>query len=149
LGPLVQYGWNVAHMYMVTAFLNPKINQENIHMETPVGIDWLKPNMPDGSILVLQKVLHGLKEAHKLWFEDINGFLQSIGFHQFAKDLNLYLQSGVLLILSADDLLIAYDGTDRKRYGNKCLLQAKYKRCDLRVARRFIGIEIEREKMEV
>jgi hypothetical protein len=101
--------------------------------------------MPDGSVLVLRKALYGLKEVPRLWFEDINGFLQSIGFHQSAEDPNLYLQPGVLLILYVDDLLIAYDGTDRKGQEIKRLLQAKYKMGDLGAARRFLGIEIERE----
>jgi hypothetical protein len=33
-----QYGWNLDHMAVVTAFLNPKIDRDNIHMETHLGI---------------------------------------------------------------------------------------------------------------
>jgi len=36
-----QYGWDVDHMDIVTAFLNPKIDCDNIYMEMPLGIDWL------------------------------------------------------------------------------------------------------------
>jgi len=139
-----QYGWNVDHMDVVTTFLNPKIDRDNIHMETPPGIEWLEPYMPDGSMLVLQKALYGLKHSPRLWDEDINGYLQSIGFQQSAEDPNLYLQPGVLLILYVDDLLIAYDGTDGKGHEIKRLLQAKYKMCDLGAAKRFLGIEIQR-----
>jgi len=39
----VQYGWDVDHMDVVTAFLNPKIDHDNIYMEMPLGIDWLAP----------------------------------------------------------------------------------------------------------
>jgi len=39
-----QYGWDVDHMDMVTAFLNPRIDGDNIYMEMPVGIDWLTAN---------------------------------------------------------------------------------------------------------
>jgi len=59
-------------MDVVTAFLNPKIDRDNIHMETRLGIAWLEPYMPDGSILVLQKALYGLKQVPRLCFEDIN-----------------------------------------------------------------------------
>jgi hypothetical protein len=131
-------------MDVVTAFLNPKIDRDNIHMETPPGIEWLEPCIPDGSVLVLRKALYGLKQAPRLWYEDINGYLQSIGFQQSEEDPNLYLQPGILLILYVDDLLIAYDGTDGKGYEIKRLLQAKYKMCDLGAAKRFLGIEIER-----
>ena len=37
----VQYGWDVDHMDVVMAFLNPKIDQDNIYMEIRLGIDWL------------------------------------------------------------------------------------------------------------
>jgi hypothetical protein len=36
-----QYGWDVDHMHVVTAFLNPKIDRDNIYMKMPLGIDWL------------------------------------------------------------------------------------------------------------
>jgi len=82
-----QYGWDVDHMDVVTAFLNPKIDQDNIYMEMPLGIDWLALNenasngsASDGSILILRKALYGLKQAPRLWYEDIDRYLQSIGF---------------------------------------------------------------------
>jgi hypothetical protein len=87
-------------MDVVTAFLNPKIDRDNIHMETPPGIEWLEPYIPDGSVLVLGKALYGLKQAPRLWYEDNHGYLQPIGFQQSAEVPNLYLQAGVLLILS-------------------------------------------------
>jgi len=34
-----QYGWDVDHMEVVTAFLNPRIDQDNIYMEMPLRID--------------------------------------------------------------------------------------------------------------
>jgi len=82
-----QYGWDVDHMDVVTAFLNPKIDRDNIYMEMPLGIDWLALNenasngsASDGSILILRKALYGLKQAPRLWYEDIDRYLQSIGF---------------------------------------------------------------------
>jgi len=131
-------------MDVVTAFLNLRIDRDNIHMATPSEIEWLGPYMPDGSMLLLQKALYGLKQVLRLWFEDINGYLQSLGFRQSAEDPNLYLQPGVLLILYVDDLLIAYDETKGKGHEIKRLLQAKYKMCDLEVVKRFLGIEIQR-----
>jgi len=102
--------------------------------------------MRDGSMLLLRKALYRLKQAPRLWFEDINGYLLSLGFRQSAEDPNLYLQPGVLLILYVDDLLIAHDGREGKGREIKRLLQAKYKMCDLGAVKRFLGIEIEREE---
>jgi len=39
-----QYGWGVDYMDVVTAFLNTRIDRDNIHMEMPLGIDWLASN---------------------------------------------------------------------------------------------------------
>ena len=36
-----QYGWNVNHMHIEMALLNPRIDQGNIYMEMPNGIHWL------------------------------------------------------------------------------------------------------------
>jgi len=148
-----QYGWDVDHMDVVTDFLNPKIDQDNIYMEMPFGIDWLAPSgsastgsASRGSTLILRKAPYGLTQAPRLWYEDINGYLQSIGFRQSAEDPNLYLQQGVLLVLYVDDLLIAHNGTEEWGHQIKQLLQKKYKMCDLGAAKRFLGIEKERTK---
>ena len=75
-----QYGWDVDHMDVVTAFLNPKIDRDNIYMEMPIGIDWLTSSgsvssgitstgsestgsASSGSVLILQKALYGLKQV--------------------------------------------------------------------------------------
>jgi len=141
-----QYGWDVDHMDVVTAFLNPRIDRDNIHMEMPLGVDWLvtDESISNGSVLILRKAVYGLKQAPRLWYEDIDGYLQSIGFRQSAKDPNLYIQSGVLLVLYVDDLLIVHNGIEGNRHRIKQLLQKKYKMSDLGAAKRFLGIEIKK-----
>ena len=150
-------------MDVVTAFLNPRIDRDNIYMEMPLGIDWLalngrgssgsassgsasNENASSGSVFILRKALYGLKQAPRLWYEDIDGYLQSIGFRQSAEDSNLYLQQGVLLVLYVHDLLIAHNGAEGRGHRIKQLLQKKYKMCDLGTAKRFLVIEIERTK---
>jgi hypothetical protein len=133
-------------MNVVTAFLNPKIDRDNIQMAMPLGIDWLEADANGSESLILRKALYGLKQAPRLWYEDIDGYLQSLGFQQSAEDPNLYLQPGVLLLLYVDDLLIAHNGIESKGREIKQLLQAKYKMCDLGPARRFLGIEIEKNE---
>jgi len=156
-----QYGWDVDHMDVVTAFLNPKIDRDNIYMEMPLGIDWLTSSgsassgitstgsestgiTSSGSVLILRRALYGLKQAPRLWYEDIDGYLESIGFRQSAEDPNLYLQLGVLLVLYVDGLLIAHNSTEEQGHQVKQLLQKKYKMCDIGAAKRFLGIKIER-----
>jgi len=80
----------------------------------PLGIDWLASSrsMPHGSALILRKALYRLVQAPRLWYEDIDGYLQSIKFQQLAEDPNLYLQQGVLLVLYVDNLLTAHNGAE-------------------------------------
>jgi hypothetical protein len=146
LAMAAQYGWDVDHMDVVTAFLNPKIDRDNIYMTLPLGIDWLDPTVSTstGTALILRKALYGLKQAPRLWYEDIDGYLQSIGFRQSAEDPNLYLQPGVLLVLYVDDLLIAHNGIEGCGHRIKQLLRKQYKMSDLGAAKRFLGIEIEK-----
>jgi len=117
-------------------------------MEMPLGIDGLASSGSASSrcVLILRKALYGLKQVPRLWYEDIDGYLQSIGFRQSAEDPNLYLQQGVLLVLYVDDLLIAHNGAEGRGHRIKQLLQKKYKMCDLGTAKRFLEIEIERTK---
>jgi len=50
-----QYGWDVDHMDVVTAFLNPRIDRDNIYMKMSLGIDWLASSgsVPSRSALKL------------------------------------------------------------------------------------------------
>jgi len=143
-----QYGWEIDHMDVVMAFLHPSIDRVNIYREMPLRIDWLASNgsAPSGSVLILRKALYTLKQVPRVWYDDIDGYLQSIGFRQTAEDPNLYLQQGVLLVLYVDDLLIGHNGAEGWGHQMKLLLQMKYKMCNLGVAKRFLGIEIERTK---
>jgi len=143
-----QYGWDVDHMDVLTAFLNPRIDRDNIYMKMTLGIDWLASNESgsSGSVLILRKALYGLKQVPRHWYKNIDGYLQSIGFRQSVEDPNLYLQQGVLLVLYVDDLLITHNSAEGWGHQIKQLLQNKYKMCDLGAAKRFLGIEIKRTK---
>jgi hypothetical protein len=101
--------WQLNHMDVVMAFLNPKIDPDNIFMEKPQGIEWLANNtLTSNDTLRLHKALYGLKQAPRLWYEDIDYYLHSLGFLQMTMDQNLYSKDdGVLLLLYVDDILIA------------------------------------------
>lgn len=87
------------------------------------------------------KALYGLKQAPKLWYDSINGFLNALGFMSSPEDCNLYMKNGVLLILYADDMLLAHDKYNATGEWVREMLSLKYNMTDLGTARYFLGIE--------
>jgi len=95
-------GWNIDHLDVLTAFLNPEVDDNNIYMVLPEG--W-----PEGQedtrtftppiIERLSKALYGLKRSPQLWHNAINTFLLFLGFTQSQADPNHYIRSGAILIL--------------------------------------------------
>ena len=136
------YGWTIDHLDIVTAFLNPRIDRENMYMNLPPGLEWLDPRFSPLSIVLLLKALYGLKQAPRLWYEDINRFLLSMGLTQSTTDPNLYLGQGVLLLLYVDDIILAHMLPNGANTVKQQLLQ-KYKMTDLGLAKWFLGVEID------
>jgi hypothetical protein len=122
----------------VTAFLNAKIDKDDAYMELPEG----------NQVVHLKKAFYGLRQAPRLSYEDINGFLSTIGFHQSIADPNLYIRDEVLLLLYIDDMLVAYHPTTANNTATtiKDSLLGKYKMSDLGEVRRFLSLEVEKHE---
>jgi len=102
--------WQVHHMDVTTAFLNPSIGDEIVYIRPPEGFEWLDPALDSqagSKVLRLRKALYELKEAPRLWVRDIDAYLHSIGFKSSMSDSNLYLSPAVILVLYVDDVLLA------------------------------------------
>jgi hypothetical protein len=70
--------WSMDHLDVVTAFLNPEIDDDDIYMPLPEG--WPEGSNAPKIVVRLRKALYGLKQAPRLWHDDINAFLLSLGF---------------------------------------------------------------------
>lgn len=143
-----KHQWNIDHMDVVAAFLNPCIDRDDVYMALPEGMEWLDPSDSEIPIAVrLLKALYGLKQAPRLWYQEIHGFLTSLDFGQAHADMNLYIKEGVYVLLYVDDILILYCNnaatvaiaTDLKKQ-----LETRYKMSNLGPVKRFLGLEIER-----
>lgn len=133
-------GWKINHLDVITAFLNPTVDQNNIIVRLPrvKGIEGIGTS----SIVRLRKALYGLRQSPRLWFLDINNFLLSLGLNQSHYDPNLYMKEGILILLYVDDILIIQtDGTDVSAH-IKTKIQEKYKMTDLGEVHQFLGFEI-------
>jgi len=93
-----RYGWIMDHLDVVTAFLNPEMDVDDIHMTLPEG--WPEGLNAPKIIVRLRKALYGLEQVPRQWHNDINAVLLCLGFTQSSADPNLYLCSdGILLLL--------------------------------------------------
>jgi len=142
-----RYGWNMDDLDVVTAFLNPKIDDDNIYMTLPQG--WPEGLNAPKIIVRLRKALYGLKQAPRLWHNDINAFLLSLGFPQSSANPNLYLRSnGILILLYVDDISMSYPETAAKAAIEvRATLSEKKKITNLGLAHQFLGIEMHRDEI--
>jgi hypothetical protein len=140
-----QFNWQVHHMDVVTAFLNPTVDEE-VFMALPEGFEWLQPGFAQNSVCRLRKALYGLKQAPRLWFKDIDAYLKSIDFTPSEADQNVYISHSkrTILLLYVDDMLIA-SGDVTQISDVKQLLRDRYKMSDLGTARQFLGIDIDQQ----
>jgi hypothetical protein len=130
------------HFDVVTAFLNPEIDEDYIYMTLPEG---LQEGLNAPQIIVrLRKAPYGLIHAPRIWHDDINVFLLSDGFTQSSADPNFYLRSeGILIVLYVDDISMSYlDSATKAAIKVKAKLSEKYMITNLDPPRQFLGIEI-------
>jgi hypothetical protein len=140
-----QNGWQIDHLDVVTAFLNPEVDSD-VYMALPEGIDWLDPKLYAAARHVkLRKALYGLKQAPKIWHEAINRFLLSLGFKPTQADPNIYINGDVLILLYVDDILLCYpdEAMDAAQRVKQALMK-QYKMKVLDAAQQFLGLEISR-----
>lgn len=145
------HGWKMSHLDVVTAFLNPKVDRDNLFVKLPKGIELIAPdNTQLTKTLRLLKALYGLRQSSKLWYDDINQTLLTLGFNQSVADPNLYIRDGVLILLYIDDLLIVHRDSDTTNVAEdiKQKLMTIYRMTDLGLATKFIGIEIGYKKSD-
>jgi len=142
-----KYGskWNMDHLDVVTAFQNPEIDDDNIYMTLPEG--WPEGCNAPRIVVRLRKAVYGLEQAPRLWHDDINAFLLSLGFTQSLAVPNLYLRSdNIMILLDVNDISMSYPKAAAKAaIAVKAKLSEKYNITNLGPARQFLGIEIHRD----
>jgi len=143
-----KYGtrWSMDHLDVVTAFLNPEIDNDDIYMTLPEG--WPEGSNAPKIVVRLRKALDGLKQAPRLWHDDINAFLLPLGVTESLANPNLYLRSDdIMILLYVDDISVSYlKAAAKAAIEVKGKLSEKYQITNLGPARQFLGIEIYRDE---
>jgi hypothetical protein len=132
--------WN---MDVDTAFLNSYLEDEEIFMRQPPGFE--DPDKPHAYCRLI-KSIYGLKQANRVWNQNIDGFLVDCGFLITDADPCLYVRKlgggGIILVgLYVDDLLIASNDPGMTEE-LKSQLKSKYSMKDLGRATRILNMEI-------
>jgi len=132
-----------------TAFLNAKV-KEDIYVSVPKGM-----SVGVGVVLKLNKALYGIKQAPHEWNNEIDSFIQSIGFTQCIKDTCVYVKMSktnnvIILGLFVDDMIISYDDRDVNEWNElKGKLMNKYKLSDEGEANVIVGMKLTRKGQNV
>ena len=103
--------FDIQQMDVETAFLNATLEEE-VYIKVPEGVT----RVEGCNCIRLNKALYGLKQSPREWYENINGYLQSLGFKRLQSEhcLYIYARSNEICLISlyVDDLIIA--GTNKE-----------------------------------
>ena len=94
-------------------------------------------------IVRLLQSIYGLKQAARVWFLLLTGYLESIGFHTVESDESVFTNGKVIMGIYVDDLIIL--GADLGSIKEvKRLLKERFEMKDEGEARVVLGIRIQR-----
>jgi len=129
-------------MDVVSAYLNGKISEE-IYMMQPEGYD-----DNSGRFCRLKKSLYGLKQAGRVWNEELNRVLLNFGLIRSSKDQCIYfrIENNSILIITiyVDDFLIFFNNIQHAEELQQ-ELSRNFKMKFLGKADTILGIRIQRD----
>ena len=98
-----------------------------------------------GYVCKLKKVLHGLQQAPRAWFEKFSVLISSLGFVSNSHDFALFIKctnaGRIILSLYVDDIIITGNDIDGI-FILKTELARQFEMTDLGSLRYFMGIEV-------
>jgi len=132
--------FDVQQMDVETAFLNADLKEE-VYIAVPEGLQ-----VAEGcNCLRLNKALYGLKQSPREWYDNINGFLQSLSFKRLQSEHCLYFYSKdeeiCIISLYVDDLIIAGSNKEVTNRVKTCL-KRRYAMKDLGDVDEILGCKV-------
>jgi hypothetical protein len=132
------------HMDVATAFLNGTLDEE-LYMQQPEGT--VVPGK-EGLVWRLKKSIYGLKQSSRAWYQELDGFLLSLGFKRTVSDHSVYVKTDkgtyAIIVVYVDDLLLAANSEVMETIKNK--LSTRFKMTDMGDARWLLGMAITRDR---
>lgn len=131
----------IHQMDVISAFLNGSLSEE-IYMQQPEGF------RKDERVCKLIKAIYGLKQASRMWYEEFNAFIMSIGFKKCGSDQYLYIRifGGIkcYVLLYVDDLLIVCESIETIK-SIKESMSIEFEMTDIGEMDTFLGIHVHRD----
>jgi len=136
----VQYNWEVKQIDIPTAFINGKLENANIYIKIPEGLNLQDKN----KILKLNRSLYGLKVAPQCWNDRFNEIMLKNNLKRSNYDFCLYYGDNIHVVLFVDDAIL----TGHEEEIDKLLrnLRQEFNAKDLGNVKTFLGMEIDRSE---
>jgi len=108
--------WKLATMDVPTAFLHATID-EDIYMSLPKEVveyyrstGALSPKYAEKKVYVkLKKSLYGLRQAPKLWQEELTRTLEQSGLTKCISEPGVFYSNNIIALVHVDDILVIYE----------------------------------------
>jgi hypothetical protein len=148
LATAAKHGWKIRQLDVVAAFLAGDLD-EYVVMKLPT---WLHSEF--GEYVQVLKSLYGLKQAGRIWWKLLQGYLESIGFRSTETDETVMIkgdlimenEKGCLVVIGiyVDDMLVTGPDEDENDKVAKQLM-GRFEIKDMGEARNVLGIRILRK----
>lgn len=148
LSAVVHHDMELQQIDVKTAFLHGEI-EEFIVMEQPEG--FVDKKYPE-KVCQLERSLYGLKQSPRQWNKRFDDFMKVIQFSRSEYDSCVYYKviektyEYIYLLLYVDDILIASKNKEEVK-ALKILLSSEFEMKDLGDAKKILGMEIERDRV--
>ena len=138
---VVHHGWSLKQLDVNNAFLQGTLNEE-VYVSQPPG--FVNSDYPN-HVCRLQKALYGLKQAPRAWYQELRGYLLSLGFINAVSDASLFIYrhglTTLYLLVYVDDIIVT--GNTPSSVDNLIrILSNKFSLKDLGTLNYFLGVEV-------
>ena len=139
---------HIEQMDAVLAFLNAKADAD-IYVQIPPGYEELAENLPPDTVCKLLRALYRLKQAPRLWQNDLSEALQEMGFKLCVCDPSIYVHAEYMIIIVTyvDDMLMVGKDLSKIRLIQKQLSE-RFEMETLGPTRHFLGVKITRDRQK-
>ena len=127
-------------MDVKTAFLYGNV-EETIYVTQPTGFE----SGGKRKVCKLKKVLYGLKQSPRVWYNTLAVFLIELGFKPIAADYSVFGDGTTIIAIYVDDILLA--GPDKQGIQRiKDKLYERFEMTDLGACHYYLGITVTRDR---